>query len=208
MSTSGVSQIAWVAGAPVLSTPKLTLREPLAEDAEALWRYLTSEEVARLMLEPPSSVDGFRRFFEWIARQRAAGRAFCYAVRPNDRSEPIGLIQVRAVEAGFGIAEWGFCIGQPFWGTGLFVEAAHAVASFLFEHLGIERLEARVATPNARAAGALVKLGAQPEGTLRMSFERSGCHYDQQLWAITRDTWYARQNQVEGPSGRGSRGGR
>ena len=54
---------------------------------------------------------------------------------------------------------------------------------------GLARLEARAAVPNGRGNGALAKLGAVPEGTLRRSFERYGERLDQMLWSIVRDNW-------------------
>jgi len=188
----------WGAILPTLSTPALTLREPQASDAVPLFRHLATEEVARFMMQPPTTPHGFQRFFGWARRERAAGRCFCYAIHPADEPEPIGLIQARALEPGFGITEWGFGIGSAYWGTGLFLEAAGLLADFLFRRVGVRRLEARVVLPNARAAGALKKLGADPEGILRCALELRGERLDQTLFAISSGEWLSRVSQPIG----------
>jgi RimJ/RimL family protein N-acetyltransferase len=48
----------------------------------------------------------------------------------------------------------------------------------------VHRLEARCATKNGRGNGALHKIGAVQEGTLRKSFLKNGEYLDQALYAI------------------------
>src|SRR5262249_55553990 len=98
--------------------------------------------------------------------------------------------------AGFGIAEWGFALGSPFWGTGIFLESAELVLDFVFGPLSVRRLEARAAVMNERGNGALLKVGAVEEGTLRESFLRHGQSFDQVLYAILADDWRARRARV------------
>ena len=61
----------------------------------------------------------------------------------------MGLFQVRQLEPGFGSAEWGFAIGSPFWGRGVFIHSAKAVIDFSFGVVGVNRLEARSIASNA-----------------------------------------------------------
>jgi RimJ/RimL family protein N-acetyltransferase len=109
------------------------------------------------------------------------------------------IMQVRQLEPGFGTAEWGFALGQPFWGTGLFVEAAELVLAFTFDTVGVHRLEARAAVLNGRGNGALEKLGACREGLLRKSFSRNGRLLDQFLWSMLDEDWRGTR-AVWGPS--------
>ncbi len=101
----------------------------------------------------------------------------------------IGIFQVRQTEPGFGTGEWGFAIGSPFWGTGVFQEGAELVLDFAFETIGVHRLEARAAVKNGRGNRALQKVGAVQEGLLRKSFLRNGEYLDQVLYAIVEDDW-------------------
>jgi RimJ/RimL family protein N-acetyltransferase len=150
---------------------------------------LASEEVARFISPPPTTVEGFERFIAWTHRERAAGSYICFAVVPDGLDTAIGLFQLREIEPGFGTAEWGFAIGSAFWGSGVFVESARLVLEFAFEIVSVHRLEARAAVANGRGNGALSKLGAVKEGVLRKSFLRRGEYLDQALWSIVRSDW-------------------
>jgi RimJ/RimL family protein N-acetyltransferase len=101
----------------------------------------------------------------------------------------IGLFQVRSMEPGFGSAEWGFVMGQPYWGSGIFAEAAKLVLNFSIDVVGTHRIEARAAVANGRGNGALRKIGAVQEGLLRRSFLRDGRYHDQVLWSILAEDW-------------------
>jgi ribosomal-protein-alanine N-acetyltransferase len=134
-------------------------------------------------------VEGFERFIAWTHRQREAGQYVCFAVVPKGSDVAVGLFQVRALEPGFGTAEWGFAIGSDFWGSGIFVEGSRLVLDFAFDVVGAHRLEARAAVRNGRGNGALRKIGAVQEGVLRRSFLRHGEYLDQTLWSLLDDDW-------------------
>jgi RimJ/RimL family protein N-acetyltransferase len=179
----------WTQTLPVLTAAGVTLRDLERSDASSLFEMLTTEEVARFISPPPTTVEGFERFIEWTHREREAGRYACFAVVPDGLTRAIGIFQVRALEPGFMTAEWGFAIGSPFWGTGVFINAARSIVEFAFETLGVNRLEARAAVENGRGNGALAKVGAVKEGVLRRAFVRNGRSIDQALWSIVREDW-------------------
>jgi RimJ/RimL family protein N-acetyltransferase len=145
--------------------------------------------VARFISPPPTTVNGFERFIQWTHRERSAGRYICFAVVPDGMDTAVGLFQIRELEPGFTTAEWGFAIGSPFWGTGVFMDGARLTVEFAFETVGVHRLEARAAVVNSRGNGALAKIGAVKEAVLRQSFLRNGEYLDQALWSIVREDW-------------------
>jgi RimJ/RimL family protein N-acetyltransferase len=179
----------WRTGLPVLSGTRMTLRELRLTDAPSLFAMLTTEEVARFISPPPSTVEGFERFIAWTARQRSAGEYVCFAVVPHGSDAAVGLFQIRSLEPGFGSAEWGFALGSMYWGSGIFVEGARLVLDFAFDVMGVHRVEARAAIRNGRGNGALRKIGAVQEGVLRRAFLRNGEYLDQVLWSIVSDDW-------------------
>ena len=113
----------------------------------------------------------------------------CFVVIPEGIDSPVGVFQIRSLEAAFVTAEWGFAIGSPYWGSGLFANAARLVLDFAFGTVGVRRLEARACAENRRGNGALRKLGATPEGVLRRSFLWHGKYHDQVLWSILDCDW-------------------
>jgi [ribosomal protein S5]-alanine N-acetyltransferase len=179
----------WKQTLPVLNGDRVQLRELRLSDAASLMSMLTTPEVARFISPPPTTVGGFERFIKWTHRERTAGRYICFAVVPNGMDTPIGLFQLRALEPGFATAEWGFALGAPFWGTGVFMDGARLTVEFALETVGVHRLEARAAIANGRGNGALAKIGAVKEAVLRQSFLRNGEHVDQALWSIVKEDW-------------------
>jgi len=191
-SASAVATLDAPAALPELAGHRLALRELRASDAPALFSLLTAHEVARFISEPPSSVAGFERFIaNTSTRDRGPSRQICFAIVLPGEESPVGIIQIRELEANFRTAEWGFALGSAYWGTGIFSEAASLALEFIFGRLGVHRLEARAALRNGRGGRALQKLGAVPEGVLRKAFLKDGEYLDQVLYAIVDEDWRA-----------------
>jgi RimJ/RimL family protein N-acetyltransferase len=107
------------------------------------------------------------------------------------------------VERDFSTAEWGFAIGESYWGSGLFRRAAQlfldaVVLDRLFGARGVYRLEARAVIDNRRGNGFLEKLGATREGVLRGGFRKGDRIADQIMWSILAPEWIGRRQPVPG----------
>jgi ribosomal-protein-alanine N-acetyltransferase len=173
----------------VLTGRQVVLRELRASDAPSLLAMISPDEVSRFLSPAPPSLEAYERFIGWALRQRAEGAGACFAVTLKGFDTAIGLFQVRQLDSAFDVAEWGFAIGSPFWGTGVFADAAALVLNFVFGTIGVQRLEARAAARNGRGNGALLKMGAAQEGLLRQSLPRDGSRLDQILYAMTAGDW-------------------
>jgi ribosomal-protein-alanine N-acetyltransferase len=180
----------WRRGLPVLKGHGVTLRELSSEDASSLVELLGHPDVARFITPPPHTVTEFERFVRLTQQQREAGTALCFGIVPEGRPSAVGFIQVRRRDPEFRIAEWGFAIGRPFWGTGVFARSAQLAQQFIFGALGVQRLEARAALVNGRANAALRRQGAIAEGCLRQAVDVDGHYVDAVLWSLTDDDWW------------------
>jgi RimJ/RimL family protein N-acetyltransferase len=181
--------LTWTTQIDALSGDLVGVREVVDADAPALFDLLTDPVVAADMSAPPQSVGAFRGFIAWAREERAQARSVALGIVPRGLEDAVGIIQVRAQEPSWTVAEWGFAIGAAFWGTGVFPEAANLVAGFAFDRMGVHRLEARAVIANARGNGALQKLGARPEGTLARSFPRGARRDPQLMWGLHADDW-------------------
>jgi len=180
----------WHDELPRLSGSLVELREVATSDASVLFEMLSDQAVQQHLSAPPPSVRAFEGFVRWAINQRVEGSGVTFGIVPRGLGAAVGIVQVRALEPRWTIAEWGFALGAAFWGTGVFSEAAELVVRFVFEQLGADRLEARAATINGRANGALNKIGASAEVTLTRSFKRLNGQYDEQLlWSLRADDW-------------------
>jgi len=188
-ATTTVITSDWRSGLPVLATAAFSLRELRISDAASLLAMLTTEEVARFISPPPTTVEGFEKFIAFTHRERLAGNYICFGVVPAGLEHAVGIFQLRSLETGFGSSEWGFALGSPFWGTGLFTEGARLVLDFAVDVVGVQRLEARASVANGRGNGAGRKIGAVQEGILRRSFLRNARYHDQVLWSVLAEDW-------------------
>ena len=178
----------WRTRLPVLTGKLVTLRELTSRDAPSLFEFLTDPAVTQHMSAPPPTLDAFAGFIAWTQRQRADGKSVCFGIVPHGLQQAVGIVQVRSLDTDF-LADWGFAIGQSFWSTGAFAEAAELVVQFAFDTLGVHRLEARAAKENGRGNGALQRLGANAEAELNRSFKREDKYGSQLLWSLSADEW-------------------
>jgi ribosomal-protein-alanine N-acetyltransferase len=180
----------WTTGLPVIKGRKMVLRELVKTDALSLLSMLSTDEVAKFISPPPTTPQGFEKFIAWAQRERQVGNQFTFGMVPEGCEHAVGLVQVRAIAPRFSVAEWGFAVGSPFWGTGLFLASARMTLDFAFQNTAVNRLEARAVVQNGRGNGALRKLGAVPEGILRGSLLKDGKFLDQMMWSIVAQDWF------------------
>lgn len=183
------AHVDWRKGLPELRDTRVTLREIQCDDAESLLAHLYRPPVLRFITPCPSTREGFERFIRWAQAERRRGRFACYAIVPAGATAAVGVIQVWPIERDFSTAEWGFALGQEYWGTGLFTLAARLALDVLFSRIGIKRLEARAVDANVVGNRALARLGAVREGILRCGFNNGPLVRDHVMWAILASEW-------------------
>jgi RimJ/RimL family protein N-acetyltransferase len=187
----------WRGALPALTVPGATLRELRGSDARSLFSLLATVEVSRFISPPPATAEGFDAFIAWAQKKRAAGEYVCYGVIPTGFDAAVGILQIQMPPGS--PAEWGFALGSPFWGTGLFPGGADAVLDFAFRTIGLSQLGARAMVDNDRGNGALRKVGAVREALLPGSFVRNGSTHDQYYWTLTPEDRPRRKIVWEGP---------
>jgi RimJ/RimL family protein N-acetyltransferase len=171
----------------------VTIRELRGDDAGSLTSLFADPDVGRYIPPPPATPGDFVRFINWAHEQRESGSVLCFGVVPDGHDAAVGVLQLHEMEPTFYVSEWGFVLGRPYWGTGLFPRSAALLLRFAFETLGTHRLEARAMATNSRANAVLRRLGATEEGHLRQSFLLGGRYHDDVLWAILAADWRRRQ---------------
>ena len=192
-----LSATPWRSQLPSLNGRIVALREPATQDAGAVVRLLSLGDATRFGLDEPVSEIGAHELIERFTRERASGLAFTYLIILSASRSIVGLIQVRQLDPAFETAEWECTVDPSSRGSGVFLEAARLVVSFVFGAIGTHRLEARVLLQNGRAHGALRKLGAVQEGVLRRSMRRDGEYFDQVLWSLLKEDWGAHWASTE-----------
>jgi RimJ/RimL family protein N-acetyltransferase len=126
---------------------------------------------------------------EWLQLASTTVAHHQFAIVRNDRViGGIGFIFPPGGRAGVQrhTAEFGYWLGEPYWGKGIATEAATAVSNWGFQALDLVRIEAAVYHPNLASARVLEKAGFQFEGRLQAAYFKNGQFYDGLLFAKVR----------------------
>ncbi len=171
-------------GTKVIKTPRLLLRPFVMEDAQAMYENWASDpEVTKYLTWPPhGSVEISRAILaQWVSSYQKAD-FYQWAIVLKELGEPIGSISVVSHNDDLKKAEIGYCIGKNWWRQGITAEALIAVMDFLFDEVGMNRLEARHDPRNPQSGNVMKKAGMVYEGTSRQSDRNNqglcdACHY-------------------------------
>jgi [ribosomal protein S5]-alanine N-acetyltransferase len=83
--------------------------------------------------------------------------------------------------------EFGYWLGEPYWGQGIATAAARGVVAYLFQALELERLESGVFIWNTASMRVLEKVGFEKEGIARRSILKDGQLVDRAIYALLRN---------------------
>ncbi|HYB93610.1 MAG TPA: GNAT family N-acetyltransferase [Vicinamibacterales bacterium] len=150
---------ATVESLPVLATDGIRLREVHLSDAAALTALFQRPEVSAHLDPPPATIEEFGSWIALSQSRRAGGRAACYTLLTGE-DEVSGLFMALRMESA-DRAEIGFAIAPHLWGTGVFLKTIDVYLDFLFNEWGIKTLIGKTQVSNARAMGAMRKVGAK-----------------------------------------------
>lgn len=156
---STVASQVTVESLPVLVRDGIRLREVHLSDAAALTALFQMPAVAKHLDPPPATIDDFGAWIALSQSRRAEGRAACYTLLTG-QDEVNGLFMALRFEDP-NRAEIGFAISPHLWGTGVFQKSIDAYLDFLFNDWGVKALMGKTQVMNARALGAMRKMGAR-----------------------------------------------
>jgi len=186
----------WTDQLPSLRGGLTTIREVAASDVQTLFTLFSDPAVTAFMAPPPPTLAKFAGFVTWSHQEREQGHGLCFGIVPDGMTAAVGILQVRSLNSTSSSAEWGFVLSAHFWSTGVFSDAASALAEFAFTTMRVERLEARIARRNQRAHAAVQKLGARFEATLAESFHKGVPRDPELVWSLREEDW---RNRAQDP---------
>ena len=125
----------------------------------------------------------------------AAGYAdpafYQWAIELKSIGEPIGSISVVKKDKRTDAVSIGYCIGSRWWRQGITTEAFRAVIAYLFEAVGVRRIEARHNVKNPNSGRVMRACGLTYEGTLRQAAADNQGIVDVCVYSILRSEYEA-----------------
>ena len=175
---------------PTLLTDRLLLRPFSSNDGDELYPLMSDARVLRYWDSPPwsdrSRVD---RFIAMCAQLAKDGSGVRVAIVRRCDDAFIGWCTVNDWNPTFRSASLGYCLVETVWGHGYATESAHAVLTWAYENLDLNRVQAECDTRNLGSARVLEKLGFLREGTLRQDCIVDGDVSDTRVYGLLRSDW-------------------
>lgn len=145
---------------PVLTTPRLVLREVRWTDAPAIFGLRSHPEVMRLVHRAPAlSIDDANAYITRVEDGRGTGTCAQWAITARGDDGLIGLVGPWRIELEHHRGELGYMLDHHYWGRGIMSEAIGAVAAHAFTGFGLHSLEAWVDAENKASMRTLEKNG-------------------------------------------------
>ena len=127
-----------------------------------------------------------RAFLTFIRAEYAAGRQFHANLRY--RGEVVGAIGLRTNRPNL-TSEMGYWIAAGHEGRGIVTRAARALTTAAFARLGLNRVEIRAGTANARSRAVPERLGYTFEGVLRQHEKVGDTFLDHAVYSMLAADW-------------------
>ena len=174
-----------------LYTERLHLRKLRREDIPVYYERLgSSEAVTKYMLFPPhQDISESVESVEKALRRYEEGKCYRYCIALKDTDELIGIIEPLRFDEERDSCSFAYMLAQKFWGQGYGTEAVEAVFGFLFEKMGIERIEADHMAENPASGAVMRKVGMVKTGLEKAKYEKDGVLHDAVCYAITKEQW-------------------
>lgn len=186
--------MAWPAGlidrGPEITGTSVRLRYPRASDY-AEWRH--TREASREFLQPwePTwqedefSRQAFRDRLAHYRREQRDGTARTFFLFPVRTETVLGGLTIGRISHGVSKScQLGYWMGEMHAGQGLMAEALALVIPYVFDGLGLHRIEAACIPENTRSRRLLENAGFKREGTLRGYLKINGRWQDHYLYAL------------------------
>ncbi len=170
---------------PVLKGRLVSLRQLTMKDADDVFEYSSDPVVAKTVLWlPHTHISETRAYLRYVLRQYKQNEPCSVAIAENKTDKVVGTMSVMWVNEDNASAEIGYSLSRDYWNRGYMTEAVSLILSFLFDELGLNRIEAQHQTDNPASGRVMQKNGMQHEGTMRQRIFNKTRFVDVEAYAI------------------------
>jgi len=179
---------------PILTTPRLILREIVPEDAADLFNMNSDSEVLKYDVDPVmQDVAEAARWIEKVRQYVAAKEALSWAVCLKQENRMIGDMVFIFWGKVYYKADLGYRIARPYWQRGIATEALRAMMQFGFETMHLHRINVDTRMDNIASVRLMQKLGFRHEGVRRECVRNEdGSYQDWGLYGMLENEYQGR----------------
>ncbi|MDD2647682.1 MAG: GNAT family N-acetyltransferase [Eubacteriales bacterium] len=178
---------------PVLRGRLVSLRQLTIKDADDVFEYSSDPVVAETVLwSPHKHIAETRAYLRYVLRQYRQNEPCSLAIAENSTGKVVGTMSVMWVDEDNASAEIGYSLSRDYWNRGYMTEAVSLILAFLFDELGLNRVEAQHQTDNPASGRVMRKNGMVREGMMRQRIFNKTRFVDVEAYAILYED-YCRQ---------------
>jgi len=170
-------------------TRRLTLREFVRSDFDAVYAYSSDARVTKYLFFGPRDADGTADYLEGLlaSQQETPRTRFELAVEESASRRVIGACDLSLIERN--VVDLGYMLGLPDWGKGYATEISLALVDAAFYDLGAERIISTVDVNNQASIRVLEKIGMRWEAVFRKHRRAKNRWWDCHLFVLPREVW-------------------
>jgi len=181
---------------PTLETERLLLTKygSYETDVHDVQRNINDPKIANFITIPwPYPEDGAESFMKIQQEKMADGTAMAWGIRLKSKPEEcVGCIDYRINDPETNTWGRGFWLASKHHGNGLMSEVVEATMSYMFEEVGIAKLEVENAFDNTESHRIKKKFGFRQVGEKGLVHPFRGSDpIPCEKWEITREEWLA-----------------
>jgi len=170
---------------PILTTPRLILREYTEADAVHLYEIRTDPEVLTYLdREPAKDIQQAKEFLQTKVKERLERKGISWAITLVENGEFVGDVAFWKLLSNDHRAEVGYTLRKKYWGQGYMTEAFHAMLRWGFDELGLHTAYADINPENDASRKLLLKMGFQKEGYFRENYHFRGDYLDSEMYGL------------------------
>ena len=169
---------------PILTTPRLVLRQGVPEDAADAFSYLSDPEVMKYDSPsiPMRELAEASAAIEDSGRRFAAKEAIGWSIFLKEENRVVGSIGFYFLDRVYYKVDLGYTVARPYWRRGIATEAVRALMQFGFETLRLHRINVDTRIDNIASVRLMETLGFTYEGLRRECILNDDGTY--QSWAL------------------------
>ncbi|GAB3265847.1 GNAT family N-acetyltransferase [Chitinimonas naiadis] len=176
---------------PVLTTPRLLLRELKPADADAVLAIHADTDAMRWFGADPiqdrkQALQLIELFAEW---RKAPTPGIRWGITRRDTGQLLGSCGLFKWNRGWRNCVLGYELGKPHWGQGWMSEALRAVLAYGFDEMDLHRVQAEIHPDNLASIRLIERLGFRLEGRHRQQGYWSGQFHDLDCFGLLAHEW-------------------
>jgi ribosomal-protein-serine acetyltransferase len=140
-------------------------------------------------VEKTKSVDDTKNFINFELQRFAHNNGFSAGIFYKNKY--IGNISIHDVNWNSKMTSIGYWLSSDYQGLGIMTTSCKEILNHGFENMGLNKIEIRARTDNARSIAIPVRLGFKEEGVLRQVDFNNNRYYDHVVFGMLKNEWKA-----------------